>query len=114
MYISHLNRVAIDEPHRTFEHTDPIANDALVLFLAVIGDDLVLLTEQIRELEPQPGALDSRIPRVRGVMNDVGRRNQILRRQTSTIDAGTTEGSILRHRRGLAQLCCTNRGGERR
>src|SRR6266851_5498000 len=109
--ISHLNGVAINEPRRPLECADAIADNALILLVPVIGDDFVLLADELRKVEAKPRRFDSWIARIGGVVDDAGRRNQVFRRQTSPVHAGAAERAVLSHRGRFAEFggsdgCC--------
>jgi hypothetical protein len=108
----HLDGVAIDELDVTFFDCEFPASQALVFFLAIAVDDFVLLLNKLAKIQTDLRWVEPWITRMACIVDELRRFDQVFRRQTTTVHAGSADHAFFGHRRGFAQLLCPQRRGK--
>jgi len=89
-----------------------VVNDAGVVLITVLVDDLILLGDERREIHVQVCRSEARIARMGGIVDQTGRLDQVLGGQASAVDTGAAQGAPLGHHRRFAQVLGMDGSGE--
>jgi hypothetical protein len=85
-------------------HMVGIIEQALVLVGAVLLDNLILLSHQLRPTERHVDRGEARIPWVGGIVDEAGCLNQVLGGETPPVGAGASDRAKFGHDGAFAKL----------
>src|SRR5260370_41397282 len=103
---SPLSVTALPVESSTCKHLNAVrvGDNALILLVAVICDDLVFLCDERGKIELHRSRAKPRIARVAGIMENSRGLDEILARQTTAVDAGSSKRPHLRQGCGFPRL----------
>ena len=97
-----------------FLDPDLAADETLVFALAVIVHQIVFLLDERDEIELHRRRTQSWVARVSGVVQQLGRLDQVLRGQAPAVHARAAQRALLGHDHRLPQFLRAQGGGESR
>src|SRR5258708_39043041 len=83
-----------------------VVNDALVVLITVLTDDLILLGDERREIHTETPRREPWVAGLGGIVDEAGRLDQGLGGQAAPGDTGAAKGAPLGYHRRFAQLLC--------
>src|SRR5579875_143752 len=110
----HLDGMRISKLDVPVFDADAASNQALVLLLSIAVDHFILLLDKGSKIQPHLCRRETRIARMRGLVDDSRGFDQIFGRKTSAIGTRSPDDAFFRHDGCLAQLRRAQRRRERR
>src|SRR5216684_6125550 len=89
-----------------------VVNDAVVVLITVLTDDLILLGDERREIHAETPRCEPWVAGMGGIVDEAGRLDQVLGGQAAPVDTGAAQGAPLGHYRRFAQFLGMDGSGE--
>src|SRR5712692_9880076 len=89
-----------------------VVNDAVVVLITVLTDDLILLGDECREIHAETPRREPWVAGMGGIVDQTSCLDQVLGGQAAPVDTGAAKGAPLGHHRRFAQFLGMDGSGE--